>query len=220
MTLPFLAALVYFVLLSGNPLARWIYGATKAFTLVWPIVVVLLWFGEPFPWPEWRHGKHRSAWPLGLLSGGIIAGLMLAVAASPFREVLTSSASDIEKKVRDLGVLNHYWAFGFFIAFLHSFLEEYYWRWFVFGQLRKICRPSLAYVGAAVSFAAHHIVIATQFFPWGWGLLFGSLVGVGGACWCWMYQRQQTLAGAWVSHVLADLGILTIGHKVLFGTWF
>ena len=42
-------------------------------------------------------------------------------------------------KVRDLGLdrLWKYAATGVFYALAHSLLEEYYWRWFVFGQLHR-----------------------------------------------------------------------------------
>jgi hypothetical protein len=33
-----------------------------------------------------------------------------------------------------------------------------------------------------------------------------------------MYRRQQTLVGVWVSHLIADLGIMYIGYELLFST--
>jgi len=63
-------------------------------------------------------------------------------------------------------------------------------------------------------------VVATQYFPPAWGVLFGGLTGVGGLLWSILYEKQRTLAGAWICHVFVDLGILSIGHWLLFGTYF
>ena len=40
---------------------------------------------------------------------------------------------------------------------------------------------------------------------------------MGGVLWCLMYARQQTIVGIWVSHIIADLGIMAIGYNLLFG---
>jgi hypothetical protein len=31
-----------------------------------------------------------------------------------------------------------------------------------------------------------------------------------------MYEKQQSLMGAWIAHLIADFGILAIGHQILF----
>jgi hypothetical protein len=100
---------------------------------------------------------------------------------------------------------------------VNSLIEEYYWRWFLFGHLRQVVPVFLAYLLAGVAFAAHHVVITTQFFPMSWGLLIGAFVGVAGVIWSVMYARQQTIMGVWVSHIIADLGIMFIGYNLLFG---
>jgi membrane protease YdiL (CAAX protease family) len=137
----------------------------------------------------------------------------------PMGQVVATGASQIRSKAASLGILNHYWLFGLFVALVHSLIEEYYWRWFVYGRLRELVRPGSAHALAALAFAAHHIVITTQYFGAAWGLVLGSLVGVGGALWSVMYERQRTLAGAWASHMAVDLGILAVGHKAVFGTY-
>ena len=75
----------------------------------------------------------------------------------------------------------------------------------------------LAHLLAAAAFAAHHVVVISQYFGWGWGLALGAFVGVGGALWSWMYQRQGTLAGVWLSHLIVDLFVMWIGYGLIFG---
>jgi hypothetical protein len=50
-----------------------------------------------------------------------------------------------------------------------SSIEEYYWRWFVFGRLGELVSPAPAHLPA----------------------------------------------GAWISHLIVDLGIMGLGHRVL-----
>lgn len=220
MALPFLASLFYFVLFSDHWFARAIYGGTKVFTLIWPLVALKFILDERLPRFRIADPQHRAAAGWGLLSGACIVALMFALMQTGMGVMALESASRIRAKAEALGILRHYWAFGLFLALAHSFLEEYYWRWFVYGRLRDLMRAPLAHALAGASFAAHHIVVATQFFPFLWGLVLGGLVGVGGIIWSLLYERQRTLAGAWISHIIADLGILSLGHKILFGTYF
>jgi membrane protease YdiL (CAAX protease family) len=43
-------------------------------------------------------------------------------------------------------------------------------------------------------------------------------IGLGGVIWSGMYVRQGSLLGVWLSHIIVDFGILSIGHQLLFGT--
>ena len=50
----------------------------------------------------------------------------------------------MQEKVRGFGV-GSVWAYAaltLFYSAIHSGLEEYYWRWFVFGQLRQMTTPA------------------------------------------------------------------------------
>ena len=49
-----------------------------------------------------------------------------------------------------------------------------------------------------------------------WALVFAALVGVGGVIWSLLYARQRTLLGAWISHLLVDVGIMALGYKLIF----
>ncbi len=164
---------------------------------------------------EWR--QHVRALPLGLLSGFLIAGLILgAYTLSPIGQYVRGFADVIRGKAEDMGIIDHYVAFGIFLAAGHSLLEEYYWRWFVFGRLRKVVPRGLAYGLASLAFAAHHFVILGCYFSPLGTILLGTCVGIGGALWCWLYGRQRTLCGSWVSHALVDVAILSVGYHLLF----
>jgi len=218
MLVPVGGALLYFVFLREHAAARAAYGATKLFTLVWPLAAVWLVLRERLPALELGHRRHRRALPLGLAAGAAVVLLMLGLMQTPFGDVARAHSGAIRAKAEGLGVLRHYWLFTGFLCVFHSLLEEYYWRWFVFGRLRRVVGVRAAHLLAGAAFAAHHIVVLSQFFPMGWGVALGGLVGVGGILWSVLYARQRTLAGAWISHLLVDLGIMIIGHRLLTTT--
>jgi len=220
MVLPFLASLIYFVALVGSDLANWIYGLTKVFTLVWPLVIFL--FLEkagvsnllPKTWTP-----HLASIPPGLLTGGIIfTGVMLLFHFSLLGDYVANNTAGIKEKVNDFRIETpvKFLAFGAFICLAHSLLEEYYWRWFVYGRLSRYVSNGWAIFWASLAFAAHHYVVLRQYFTPAGAIFFGTAVGVGGALWCWMYQKQKSLLGCWTSHLLVDVVIYILGYQLIF----
>jgi len=215
LVLPFAAAWYYFAPGRDPVLARAVYVGIKLFLLVWPVAAVRLLLNEHLPRIAWLQAKHWRALPLGALTGIGVAlaagGLML----TPLKEVALAAAPAIREKLVTLGVEKHYWLFAVFLSVIHAALEEYYWRWFVFGQLRRKLMLTPAVTVAALGFASHHIIILSQFFPLPWAITLGLLVGAGGAMWSLMFERQGTLSGAWISHALVDFGVMAIGYWVI-----
>lgn len=216
MTVPFLASLLYFVLLSGRPVAQALYAGAKVFTLVWPFFAAVFILREPLRWPGRGWGHHLRAIPAGAFWGLLFAGLMAGLLMTPMGAVVAESAGRIRLKAQQMGILDWYWPFAIFLSLGNSLVEEVYWRWFVYGRLRGMVGVWPAHLLAGAAFAAHHVVVAMQFFPPAWGLFFGLSVGVGGVAMSLLYQRQGTLAGAWACHLAADLGIMAIGYRLLF----
>ena len=217
MVLPFAASLFYFVFFSRYTFARVLFGATKAFTVVWPAISVWFIVRTAFPRIDLRSAHHWKAIPLGVITGAAIVLLMFGAMQTSLGGIVAQSSEAIRGKARDLGIVEYFWPLAVSLSLINSLIEEYYWRWFLFGRLRQVAPAFLAYLLGGVAFAAHHVVITTQFFPASWGLMIGAFVGLGGVIWCMMYARQQTITGIWVSHIIADLGIMVIGYNLLFG---
>lgn len=217
MVMPLIGAWFYFVLFSESPVAKAIYTGTKLFTLAWPLIVIKLIYGNPFPRVRWGDARHWRALPLGIVTGTAIVALMVGLLFTPLRGVVEQGSDSIRAKTQALGIMEHYWIFGFFLSVIHSLLEEYYWRWFVYGQLTRVVSGPLAHVLAGVAFAAHHVVIVGQFFGLMWGFFFGAFVGIGGIIWSLMLARQKTLFGIWISHMIVDFGCLSIGYWLITG---
>lgn len=212
---PFLASLLYFQLLSGTTWVRTVYLGAKVFTVVWPVLAVgLLLGGRPLlPRPQW--GRDLRALPLGVLTGAVILGALFLALQTPLAGWLAVAAPAVREKVAAFGIGNHFWVYAVVFSVFHAGIEEYYWRWFLYGTLRQRLPGASAHGAAALAFAAHHVVVAGTFFGLAMGLVMGVCVAVGGMLWSVMLARQGTLAGAWLSHILVDMGLAYVGYGML-----
>lgn len=222
MTVPFLGSLLYFVLLSDHPAGPVIYGMVKAFTLCWPVVCLAwLWrqglrpFARAWACLRGSFRLHLQALPLGIALGLLIVAALAGLLQTPLGRIVDESTPAIRGKADALGFLRHYLLFATFLSVMHSLIEEYYWRWFVFGHLRRLLSPGSAALAGSIAFASHHFVVTAQFFPVAFATFLTGCVALGGLLWCWLFQKQRTLAGAWISHLIADAGLMTVGYWLL-----
>jgi membrane protease YdiL (CAAX protease family) len=210
-------AFFYFGAGQGAGTAALLYGGTKLFTVVWPLVAVAFIYRERLDIlrPDLR--RWTAALPAGLASGLLLGGIIVVLwLLSPLGDAAQAAAPRVREKVADLGLLDVYVPFSIFLALLHSFIEEFYWRWFVYGGLRRLLPVATAQILAGLAFSAHHLVILGAYFPLWLALLGTAGVAAGGVFWCRLYERQGSLAGAWISHVLVDVAILAIGYHLIF----
>lgn len=217
MVLPTVATLLYFVVLSGSPWMKGVYFGSKvvqfAFPLFWVLAV--------------QRRRVRPTRPTarnviaGLLMGVLIVAVGLVAYFGYFKSspLLAKAPALIGEKVADMGLTSPvvYLLFAIFLAIPHSLLEEYYWRWFAFGQLRRITPVGFAITLSSLGFMAHHVIVIHQFLQQSWmvTLFFALCVAVGGMLWAWLYDRSRSLYGPWVSHLLVDCGIMYIGFDLI-----
>ena len=170
--------------------------------------------------PDWRWPSTQGI-GLGFGFGLLVVAAMFACfffVLKPFG-LFEQANVELQKKVEGFG-LDSVWAFvglGLFYSLFHSFLEEYYWRWFVFGQLRQWSSFSVATILSSLGFMAHHVVVLAVYFGWDSPLtyLLSISVAVGGAVWAWIYERTKTLYSPWLSHLVVDAGIFLLGYEIL-----
>ena len=127
--------------------------------------------------------------------------------------------------LRELNIVD-VWRFAglaFFVCVPHAAFEEYYWRWFVFGWMRRYLAFWPAAIVAGLAFMAHHVVILVVFFPdqvWTLAVPLSLCVAVGGIVWAWFYERTGSLGAVWLCHGLIDLGIMLVGWHMAWCTWW
>ncbi|MFM9069631.1 MAG: CPBP family intramembrane glutamic endopeptidase [Planctomycetota bacterium] len=156
---------------------------------------------------------------------GVAFGLSVAVATVALFYLLPEDAewfvqarAMIRAKVVGLGVNSsgRFLLLGLFYAIGHSAAEEYYWRWFVFRGLTKVVQRPAALLISSLGFMAHHVILLGTFcgfaHPATWC---GSLaVAVGGYVWALLYDRSGRLLGPWLSHLLVDAGLFSVGYLI------
>lgn len=218
--LPSLVTWLYFHWLHGSsPLTQqFAYGIGKSLQFGLPLF--LAWRGQG---GGWEQPKPRGA---GLVIGaafGLTVCLLLVgaffwlVAGTPLEQTLLTTAS---AKLASLGLnrVTEFLAVGLFYSAVHSLLEEYYWRWFVFGRGRLVWGQAPAMVISSLGFMAHHVLLLGHFLGYAeWRTyLFAGSIAVGGMFWAWLYQKTDNLTASWLSHAIVDAGIFGFGYWLLF----
>lgn len=134
--------------------------------------------------------------------------------------IFKSAGVMVNRKIAAFGInsVGKYFVLAGFYSVFHSLLEEYYWRWFVFRQLRQLMAKWPAIIGSGLAFTLHHIVVLSVFFR-GVPCLIVALsaaVAMGGFFWAWLYQRSNSMFDTWPSHFLIDAGLFFgIGYQLV-----
>ncbi len=220
LVLPSLVTLAYFVLADSLPSAvqQSIYAIGKGLQFALPVLCVV--------WVQ-REKLLISRPSLKGLTVAVGFGLLILVAmlglyfgwlkSSP---LFAEAILPIREKVTSLGVAMPiaFIGLGVFYALCHSLLEEYYWRWFVFRLSARWLSVPAAIALSSFGFMSHHVFLLGKYFGWAspatW--IFSLAVAIGGAVWAWLYHRDGSLVGPWLSHLLIDAAIFIIGYDVVF----
>ena len=211
---------VYFIALAESDpgLQKGAYGIGKVIQFAFPLVFVLLICKERLQF----RGLDTSGLVMAVGFGLLVAGAMLGLYyfwLKPAGFFAGPVTLEVQKKLKGFGIasLAAYAVLAVFYTLVHSLLEEYYWRWFVFGRLRNLTPLAAAVAISSVGFAAHHVLVLAKYFGWDspatW--LFSAGVAIGGVVWALVYQRTKSLLGPWLSHLLVDAAIFAIGYDLM-----
>ena len=223
LTLPSAVTWLYFVALHGQAAAlqQTSYAIGKSVQFALPIVWLWSLRGSlPRRWPKLPRPDGQS-----LVIGLIFGLLVLAAIVSLYhgwlkpKGLFEAPALAVRDKIKSFGIesVAGYIALAAFYSLVHSLLEEYYWRWFVFGMLKRHFALHTAMAVSSVGFAAHHVLVLGHYFgyasPLTW--LFAAAIVIGGAVWAWLYARSGTLWATWLSHALVDAAIFLVGWDLI-----
>jgi membrane protease YdiL (CAAX protease family) len=220
MVLPAIAAYAYFVLWAGGGAMPALYAASKVVQFSLP----LLWLWSVRSWPPWR-GRPRVHGALPALAFGVLAAAAVFamyygwLRGSPLHAAF---AQRLGAKLRDMhcDTPARFLALATFLSLAHSFLEEYYWRWFVYGNLRRHISRHAAMLLSGAAFAAHHVIVLCVYIPPGHlplVALFSAAVAGAGVAWAALYERHDSVFAVWASHLLVDVALMSVGYAAAFG---
>jgi membrane protease YdiL (CAAX protease family) len=191
--------------------------------------------------PEWKNWKVSldNAWRnprwlrlqrprfsglrLALIFGLAVVALMIGIYFAGLRgsTLLAKTPESLRHKLQEVGMDTpaRYALLALFVVAAHSLLEEYYWRWFVFGGLRQFLTLLPAMALSSLAFMAHHTIVLYVYLPgefWTTALPFSLAIAIGGAVWAWLYERTDSVWSPWLSHLIVDAGIFVIGWDLLW----
>ena len=212
----------------------YLYSSDPALTGILYPISRLIEFGFPAVW-VWLILKHPfklmkpsldGMW-LGIAFGLIITLLMMILYFGFLKNApaLAETPAAVHTTLLRFNVasLPAFAAFAAFITVFNSSIEEYFWRWFVFGRLKAAKGFTFALIAATLGFGFHHVLILNTFFEpqyfWSATMVFCGLISTGGAIWCWMTHKTGSVFAGWISHMIIDAGAMLIGVDMLIPYW-
>lgn len=103
---------------------------------------------------------------------------------------------------------------GLYITIMNSFLEEFFFRGFIFLNLYNEGKQRLAYLYSSVLFGLYHIAIFKTWFDIKLILLcLLGLISVG-FIFNWLNTKSNNFINSWLVHILADSAIILIGFRM------
>jgi uncharacterized protein len=161
-----------------------------------------------------RQGK-TGGWNVGVLLGAAVFTVILVVYI--FMKQYIDSEQLIlefqEKYKINSGNILYY---SFYLVFVNSFLEEFFFRGFLFLNIKRLGFRKTAYAFSSLLFAVYHIAnFQNWLFPAAFVLALAGLFA-GGCIFNYLDDQQETFLNSWWVHICADLAIVLIGFQ-LFG---
>ena len=104
--------------------------------------------------------------------------------------------------------------YSLYLVFINSFVEEFFFRGFIFLNLKKAGLRKIGYFISAFLFAVYHI---SNIQNWLYIYVFIlALVGlfVGGLIFNYLDDKEETFLNSWFVHICADLAIVLIGFHI------
>ncbi len=157
--------------------------------------------------------KKKGLLPALLLGVGIyvlIVGAYFAV--SPFFD-FSKIAGSLQG---DMGVTGKNFLFvSLYISFVNSFLEEFFFRGFVFTNLKGLSGRGFAHLFSALVFSLYHVAMMVNWFsPLLFALVMLGLVA-GGLIFNFLNEKADTIYCSWLAHMFANFAINTVGFILL-----
>lgn len=102
-----------------------------------------------------------------------------------------------------------------YISFVNSLLEEFFFRGFLFTNLKRHASPLFAHLFSAGIFALYHVAMMTGWFSPVLFVLVMAGLTVGGMIFNRLNEKLDTIYASWLTHMFANFAINTIGFILL-----
>ncbi len=222
---PLFATWIYYYALADPTQVQILYSSCKVVQFSFPFI--------------WIYGVRRKSLRQGLqftlprakdffyggLSGLVMGALVLGSYFFFFKHQswIETTPGRLQDKLNTLGfgTLDKFVLLASFISLFHSFLEEYYWRWFLFREIGNVMSRKSAILLSSLAFTLHHVLIVHAYVPlsilWSGTILFSIPVFLAGCIWAAQYARNWSLSEVWISHVLVDAALMWMALDLVWG---
>lgn len=142
---------------------------------------------------------------------GICIFIILIIAFNLFKNYININVliSEFEEKYKiNKGNILYY---GTYLTVINSLLEEFFFRGFVFLNLKKIGKKRMAYGVSSIAFSLYHI---SNFQNWLniWVFVLATIgLFIGGMIFDYLDDQENTFFNSWFVHICADLAIVGFG---------
>lgn len=102
-----------------------------------------------------------------------------------------------------------------YISFMNSFLEEFFFRGFLFLNGKRLGSRGFAYGFSSLLFALYHLAMMTGWFSPVLLLLVLTGLTVGGGLFNWLDEKHGSIYTSWLTHMFANFAINTIGFLLI-----
>lgn len=145
---------------------------------------------------------------------GIMSFIIILITYYILRNIidLQSISEDLQNKSKITA--SSFIFVGLYITLGNSFLEEYFFRGFIFLNLYEHKSKKFAYIYSSLLFGLYHIGIFKAWFNIGLvGLALIGLITIG-FIFNWLDTKSKNFFNSWLVHILADSAIILIGLRM------
>ncbi len=150
---------------------------------------------------------------------GLLLGVSIYVIVVAFYLIASSiiDLSSIKTSLENnLGInKDNFFAIALYVCIVNSFLEEWFFRGFVFKEFRKTSR-ALAYTVSSLAFSVYHIAIMDGMFNVYLLMLILFALFVGGTIFNYLNEKNNNIYASWFCHSFANFAMNTVGFMIFF----
>ena len=151
---------------------------------------------------------------------GIILGIgvvfVIGLSYYMFRNLIDINSIVYELETKSKVTKENYIIVATYFCIGNSFLEEFFFRGYIFLNLYEEGHKKLAYNFSAILFALYHIAIFRTWFSIYIVLLCLSGLYIGAIIFNYVDTKSNNFLNSWIIHILADMMIAYIGYIYLF----
>ncbi|MGF2615926.1 CPBP family intramembrane metalloprotease [Rossellomorea vietnamensis] len=110
------------------------------------------------------------------------------------------------------------WLLMAVLIVLNPYLEENYWRNFIFEELKVSSSAGMAIIISSFFYSLYHLLSLMELFNWPFNVIAVIPIFLAGIIWGFFRHKSGSLAAPILSHVLADTGIMLV-YLVYIHNW-